>query len=209
MESSGNAGIPLLGTAYFPPIEYFHVLACFPAVAVDACESYQKQSWRNRCTIYSAGGVQALQIPVCHDNIRSGSVRDIRIDYSREWLHQHLIAIISAYRSSPFFEYYWDGIDAILQSRPEKLFDLNTALTRHIAAEMELRCEILTTDSFVKDAGQLDFRSRIHPKSKENPVFETKPYYQIFSGKSGFISNLSILDLLFHEGPQAADFLKA
>lgn len=209
MESSGNAGIPLLGTAYFPPIEYFHVLASFPAVAVDACESYQKQSWRNRCTIYSAGGVQALQIPVCHDNIRSGSVRDIRIDYSREWLHQHRIAIISAYRSSPFFEYYWDGIDAILQSRPEKLFDLNTALTRHIAAEMELRCEILTTDSFVKDAGQLDFRSRIHPKSKENPVFETKPYYQIFSGKSGFISNLSILDLLFHEGPQAADFLKA
>jgi hypothetical protein len=209
VESSGNAGIPLLGTAYFPPIEYFHVLACFPAVAVDACESYQKQSWRNRCTIYSAGGVQALQIPVCHDNIRSGSVRDIRIDYSREWLHQHRIAIISAYRSSPFFEYYWDGIDAILQSRPEKLFDLNTALTRHIAAEMELRCEILTTDSFVKDAGQLDFRSRIHPKSKENPVFETKPYYQIFSGKSGFISNLSILDLLFHEGPQAADFLKA
>ncbi len=209
MESSGNAGIPLLGTAYFPPIEYFHVLACFPAVAVDACESYQKQSWRNRCTIYSAGGVQALQIPVCHDNIRSGSVRDIRIDYSREWLHQHRIAIISAYRSSPFFEYYWDGIDAILQSRPEKLFDLNTALTRHIAAEMELRCEILTTDSFVKDAGQLDFRSRIHPKSKGNPVFETKPYYQIFSGKSGFISNLSILDLLFHEGPQAADFLKA
>ena len=208
MESSGKAGIPLLGTAYFPPIEYFHVLACFPAVAVDACESYQKQSWRNRCTIYSAGGVQALQIPVCHDNIRSGSVRDIRIDYSREWLHQHRIAIISAYRSSPFFEYYWDGIDAILQSRPEKLFDLNTALTRHIAAEMELRCEILTTDSFVKDAGQLDFRSRIHPKSKENPVFEPKPYYQIFSGKSGFISNLSILDLLFHEGPQAADFLK-
>lgn len=208
MESSGKGAIPLLSTAYFPPVEYFYILANWPEVAVDACESYQKQSYRNRCLIYSAGGVHALQIPVCHDNIRSGSIRDIRIDYSREWLHQHRIAIISAYRSSPFFEYYWDGIDAILQARHEKLFDLNMALTRHIAAEMELRCEIRPTDSFVKDAGPLDYRSRIHPKSKENPIFEAKPYYQIFSQKSGFIGNLSILDLLFHEGPQSTDFLK-
>lgn len=207
MESSDKS-IPILGTAYFPPVEYFHLLACCPKVMVEACESYQKQSYRNRCLIYASGGVQALQIPVCHDNIRSGSVSDIAVDYSREWLHQHRIAIISAYRSAPFFEYYWDGIDAILQSRPALLFDLNLALTRHIAAEMELRCEILPTETFVKDAGPLDFRSRIHPKSKEGPVFESKPYYQIFSQKSGFIGNLSILDLLFHEGPQAADFLR-
>jgi len=209
VESSDNCNIPLLSTAYFPPVEYFHILASYPSVSVDACESYQKQSYRNRCLIYSAGGVHALQIPVCHDNIRSGTVRDIRIDYSRDWLHQHRIAIISAYRSSPFFEYYWDGIDEILLSRPERLFDLNMALTRHIASEMELRCGISPTGTFVKDAGRLDFRSRIHPKSKETPLFGTKPYYQIFSQKSGFINNLSILDLLFHEGPQATDFLKA
>jgi hypothetical protein len=203
-----DKSIPILGTAYFPPVEYFHLLACHPTVMVEACESYQKQSYRNRCLIYAAGGIQALQIPVCHDNIRNGTVSDILIDYSREWLHQHRIAIISAYRSAPFFEYYWDGIEAVLQSKPGKLFDLNLALTRHIACEMELRCEILPTESYAKDCGPLDFRSRIHPKSKQSPVFESKPYYQIFSQKSGFIGNLSILDLLFHEGPQAADFLK-
>jgi hypothetical protein len=206
VESSDN--IPILGTAYFPPVEYFHLLACWPSVKVEACESYQKQSYRNRCLIYAAGGIQTLQIPVCHDNIRSGSVSDILIDWSREWLHQHRIAIISAYRSAPFFEYYWDGIDAILQSRPARLFDLNLTLTRHIASEMGLRCEINPTGNFVRESGPLDFRSRIHPKSKEGPIFSTKPYYQIFSQKSGFIPNLSILDLLFHEGPQAADFLK-
>lgn len=206
MESSDN--IPLLGTAYLPPVEYFHLLASYPSVAVEACESYQKQSYRNRCLIYSASGLQALQIPVCHDNIKTVPVSGIYIDYSREWLHQHRIAIISAYRSSPFFEYYWDGIDAILQSRPAKLFDLNLALTRHIATEMGLRCTITPTDRFVQDAGPLDFRNRIHPKSKKGPIFNSKPYYQIFSQKSGFISNLSIIDLLFHEGPQAADFLK-
>ena len=208
MESSDKRTIPLLGTAYFPPVEYFHLLTQYPSVYVEACESYQKQSYRNRCLIYASDGIQALQIPVCHDNIKSAAVRDIRIDYSREWLHQHRIAIISAYRSAPFFEYYWDGIDAILQSRPEKLFDLDLALTRHIVSEMDLRCILTPTDSFVKDAGPLDFRGRIHPKSKERPIFEPKPYYQIFSQKSGFIGNLSILDLLFHEGPQAADFLK-
>ena len=200
--------IPLLGTAYFPPVEYFHLLAQYPSVRVEACESYQKQSYRNRCLIYASGGIQTLQVPVCHDNIKSAPVSEILIDYSREWLHQHRIAIISAYRSAPFFEYYWDGIDAILQARPAKLFDLNMALTRHIAAEIELRCTVIPTDSYIKDDGPLDFRSRIHPKSKEDPVFVTKPYYQIFSQKSGFIGNLSILDLLFHEGPQAADFLK-
>ena len=207
MELSDRS-IPVLGTAYFPPVEYFHLLASYPTVMVEACESYQKQSYRNRCLIYASGGVQALQIPVCHDNIRSGTVSDILIDYSREWLHQHRIAIVSAYRSAPFFEYYWDGIETILLSKPGKLFDLNLALLRHIASEMELRCEILPTESYVKDWGRLDFRNRIHPKSKESPVFESKPYYQIFSQKSGFIGNLSILDLLFHEGPQAADFLK-
>ena len=208
MESSDRLDIPLLGTAYFPPVEYFHLLARYPSVEVEACESYQKQSYRNRCLIYAAEGIQALQVPVCHDNIKSAPVSEILIDYSREWLHQHRIAIISAYRSAPFFEYYWDGIDAILQSRPAKLFDLNLALIRHIASEMELRCTVTPTVTFEKDGGPLDFRSRIHPKSKEGPVFETKPYYQIFSQKSGFIGNLSILDLLFHEGPQAADFLK-
>ena len=189
-------------------MEYFHLLAKYPSVKVEACESYRKQSWRNRCLIYAAEGVQALQIPVCHDKIKTSPVSEILIDWSREWLHQHRIAIISAYRSSPFFEYYWDGIDAILQSRPARLFELNLALTRHIADEMELRCSITPTAEFTRDAGPLDFRSRINPKSKEAPVFEPKPYYQIFSHKSGFIANLSILDLLFHEGPQAADFLK-
>lgn len=175
---------------------------------VEACESYQKQSYRNRCLIYAAGGAQTLQIPVRHDNMKTSAVRDILIDSSREWLHQHRIAIISAYRSTPFFEYYWDGIDAVLNAGHEKLFDLDLALTRHLAAEMGLRCTLLTTEAFTGDAGPLDYRTRIHPKSKEGPLFEIKPYYQIFSHKSGFIGNLSVLDLLFHEGPQAADFLK-
>lgn len=205
---SSDSCIPLLSTAYFPPVEYFHLLASYPAVRVEACESYQKQSYRNRCLIYSASGTMPLQVPVCHDNIKSAPVRDILIDYSRDWMHQHRIAIISAYRSAPFFEYYWDDIDAILQSRPARLFNLNMALTRHIAREMELRCAILPTDGFSKDAGPLDFRSRIHPKAKEGPLFVSKPYYQIFSHNSGFIGNLSVLDLLFHEGPQAAGFLK-
>lgn len=197
--------IALLSCAYFPPVEYFHILAEYPLVAIEAFENYQKQSYRSRCVIYASEGPCVLQLPICHDSLRSEPISATRIDYSKNWLHQHKIAIMSAYRSSSFFEYYWDDIVAILDSKPERLFDLNFQLTKHIANELGLRCTITATDHYYQESED-DFRNRIHPKAKQT-IFEPKPYYQIFSEKAGFYGNLSILDLLFHEGPQAIDFL--
>lgn len=181
------------------------------SVLVEACENYQKQSYRNRCRIYAAGGPETLQIPVCHTDSRL--IRDIRIDYSREWLHQHRYAIVSAYRSSPFFEYYWDDIETILNSRPEFLFDLNLKLTECISSLMNLRVDFGTTTEFLipsEPAASNDLRYAIHPKKgSESSLFTFREYYQVFSAKHGFIPDLSILDLLFHEGPQASYFLTA
>lgn len=128
----------LLNTAYFPPIQYFAALsACcrqcsfsFPvenggshAVAyVEACENYQKQSYRNRCHFYSASGMQSLTFPVVHENgTHTLPISEIRVDYSRPWLQQHKRAIVSAYRTSAYFEYYQDELFAILDRRPETL----------------------------------------------------------------------------------------
>ena len=181
------------------------------SVLVEACENYQKQSYRNRCLIYAAGGAEVLQIPVCHGESRL--ISDIHIDYSREWLHQHEYAIVSAYRSSPFFEYYWDDIKAILDSRPEMLFDLNMQLTRCISSLMNLKVDFGVTKEFKapsESEDALDLRFAIHPKKGiEGRLFKFSEYYQVFSAKHGFIEDLSILDLLFHEGPQAADYLTA
>ncbi len=183
------------------------------SVLVEACENYQKQSYRNRCRIYAAGGPEVLQIPVCHGESRL--IRDIRIDWSREWLHQHKYAIISAYRSSPFFEYYWDDIESVLDSHHEFLFDLNMQLTERIASLMNLRTRFGVTGGFVAPSETLDaadpcdLRYAIHPKkSLPEGLFTFKEYYQVFSAKHGFIPDLSVLDLLFHEGPQASDYLK-
>lgn len=184
------------------------------SVLVEACENYQKQSYRNRCRIYAAGGPEVLQIPVCHEESRM--IRDIRIDWSREWLHQHKYAITSAYRSSPFFEYYWDDIEAILDSRHEFLFDLNMQLTECLASLMNLHTSFGTTTQFIipsepgtADCGSLDLRYSIHPKKAvDDRLFRFRGYYQVFSAKHGFIPDLSVLDLLFHEGPQASDYLR-
>ena len=202
-----------LTTAFFPPVCYFSVMKNHPQVYIEACESYQKQSYRTRCHIYATGGQEVLQVPVCHDNGMSVPISQVRIDYTSNWIHRHSLAIISAYMSSPFFEYYWDDISAILNSRPELLMDLNTRLLTLIADNLSLGTEILQTETFSKEVAGEDFRFSIHPKTKylttetSRIIANQTPYYQVFSAKHGFIPNLSILDLLFHEGPQAAEYL--
>ena len=130
----------LLTAAYFPPIQYFAALSasvrqCIfssaPAVVyIEACENYQKQSYRNRCHFYSASGMQSLSFPVVHgDRTVSLPVTEIRVDYSRPWLQQHKRAIISAYRTSAYFEYYCDDLFGILDSRQETLWELASART--------------------------------------------------------------------------------
>lgn len=196
----------LLSTAYFPPVDYFRAIARSGGAVVEAYESFQKQSFRNRCVIYAGDGAQTLQLPVLHSGSRL--IRDIRIDYTKNWLHLHRRAIASAYGPSPFFEYYWDDIDSILGKRHEFLFDLNTELTMAFAGFLHLKTPIVfTSDYEAAPAGVLDLRGAIHPK-KESPFGDSfKEYYQVFNSRFGFLPNLSILDLLFCEGPEAINYL--
>jgi hypothetical protein len=114
----------LLSTAYFPPVEYFVAMVNNKRVKLEQYESYSKQSYRNRCNIFASDGTLSLTIPV----ITAGNntpIRDIKIDYSKKWLLQHKRALVSAYMSSPFFEYYQDDIFNVLESGEEYLFDMN------------------------------------------------------------------------------------
>ena len=220
----------LLDTAYFPPIQYFAALSasagqCF---FLEASENYQKQSYRNRCHFYSASGLQSLSFPVVHGNgTVSLPIREIRVDYSRPWLQQHKRAIISAYRTSAFFEYYQDELFSILDSRPVTLWELNFAIIRFFMDKIGIPVEIRQTSEFTSPSGlcrdgvwsglpycsgydACDLRDVIHPKRPDDilrRLGKEKPYFQVFSLKYGFIPNLSIMDLLFNEGPDSISYI--
>lgn len=204
----------LLSTAYFPPTEYFAVLAKYSVIYLEACENYQKQSYRNRCRFLAADGVQDLRVPVVHENgTFSLPIREIRVDYSTPWVVKTERAIASAYSSSPFFEYYRDQLFAILDAHPETLFELNLRLIRFFMQKCGFQTEIRLTEDFIRpgDVDGLDLREVIHPKRPDTLLEDLglkKPYYQVFARKYGFKSSLSVMDLLFNEGPNALSFLR-
>lgn len=200
----------VLSTAYCPPVEYFMAAAMTGRILVETQESYIKQTYRNRCRIYACDGILSLTVPV---SVRDGGrdILSVRIDYTKPWLQQHERALISAYRTSAFFEYYQDDILSVLDSRPEYLFDLNTSLTVKLMELLGIRCEISFTNGYVREYPPdfLDLRDCIHPKKTVPDIFRNryKPYYQVFSERFGYIPGLSAMDLLFNEGPDAISYL--
>jgi hypothetical protein len=162
--------------------------------------------------------VQALTFPVVHQGgTHKLPISEIKVDYATPWLLQHQRAIVSAYRTSAYFEYYQDELFAIMDSRPEKLIDLNTALLRFFIEKTGLRVDLRMTEDYSPEgiAGGVecdDLREVIHPKRPNTILSDLaleKPYFQVFSPKYGFHSDLSIMDLLFNEGPDSILFLKS
>ena len=233
----GLLGSCLLSTAYFPPVEYFAALANSNRVIIEKCEMFQKQSYRTRCHIYGANGLLVLTIPVRRNiseeavgvqNEAEGKLQaeshsrpshkllidNIAIDYSKPWLQQHKRAIDAAYMNTPFFEYYRDDIFDVLSSGEESLFNLNLKLIELFKEFIGISAPIgFTAEWSATPDSVLDLRDAIHPKSKKEDMLDRlqikKPYYQVFTNKQGFIPNLSVLDLLCNEGPNAISFLKA
>ncbi len=199
---------PLLSTAYLPPVEYFAFLLAEGAT-IEREERYQKQSYRNRTTIMNGNGVLNLIIPTVHDG-RMGIVKAVRIDYSTPWPRAHWRSIESAYNNTPYYLYYKDALKPIFDQKVELLYDFNLQLTQTLLKLMRLKIDIPSTNTFVPYNAN-DLRLLIHPKNakKEDYPFRLQtPYYQVFEDKFGFIPNLSIIDLLFNEGPQAVLYLR-
>lgn len=200
----------LLTTAYFPPIEYFALLAKYSVVYMEACENYQKQSWRNRCQILTANGVELLNVPVVHENgTFSLPIKEIRVEYTTPWVLRTERAIESAYSSSPFFIYYKDALFSILDSHPATLWELNRCLIDFFCSKIGISPSILETVDYSQADG--DYRELIHPK-RPNTIMRDlgleRPYWQVFRDKFGFVPGLSIMDLLFNEGPESICWLR-
>ncbi len=211
----------LLSIAFLPPLSWFAVAAkdftlspdrVFPSVVrLEACEHFVKQSYRNRCRILTANGVENLQVPVVHDDgLYRLPVTQVRVDYTTPWIPKMERALASAYESAAFFDDYRNGLFGILESMPETLWELDLRLIRFLLDRMHLSVDLQPTVSYEPSAEE-DYRSAIHPKKPDTVLHDLaleKPYFQVFAGKYGFQSNLSAVDLLFNEGPDSILYLK-
>lgn len=200
----------LLSTTYFGPVQWYQKLCGYDEVLIERHDSYRKQTYRNRCLIATTNGVQALTVPVEHT--KGDSI--VRISDHGNWRHQHWQAITSAYGDSPFFQFYEDDLRPFFTERWELLHDYNEAIRQKICELMDIHPKVSFTDHFIDinevsaEGAMTDFRDSIDPKHlQENHSFTPRRYYQVYESKLGFLSNLSILDLLLNMGPESIFYL--
>ena len=198
----------LLSTAYLAPVEYYFQMCNHPRVIIESHCNYIKQTYRNRCVIASANGVQTLSIPIVKPDSLKCPTKDIRIAEHGSWRHIHWNAIVSAYNSTPFFEFYEDDFHRFYEKPAGFLFDFNEELRELICSLLDISPVVNYSSEYVSTSQPdvLELREDIHPKKK--PVLQNfRPYYQVFETKYGFQANLSIIDLLFNKGPEAVFWL--
>ncbi|AOW20219.1 WbqC family protein [Urechidicola croceus] len=178
-------------------------------IVFEVQDNFQKQTYRNRSYIYSANGKLLLNIPVLHNKngIRQ-STKDVRIENSFQWQKLHFKSLQSAYRSSPFFEFYEDDLSPLYEQKQNFLLDFNLKCHEFImdAIQEEITTEQTTQYDINPSINDCRFLANAKQHTRK---FDFKPYVQVFDDKHGFISNLSILDLLFMKGPNTFDYLKS
>ena len=191
---------------FLPPISYFKLLLNADNPVIDIYEYYPKQTCRNRCLIYTANGVMPLVIPV-HKAEHHTAFKDIKIAYKSNWQNPMWRSIVSAYGSSPFFTYYDYLLEPVFKQDTEYLLHYNTQLSELILKLLKQPFSFTFSSSYIEKNIQADYRNHFG-KHYRNLSTELKKYHQPFEEKHGFQQDLSILDLLFNEGPNAIDYLK-
>lgn len=200
----------LIDLHYLPSIAYFSRLLPYETIRLEVHEHYQKQTYRNRCYILTSQQVDRLTVPVRHASGLKVPYQHLEIDYNQPWVDKHWRALCTAYSKAPYFEYFATSFHAVLAERYPYLFELNIALLQTCLAllQVEKRLELSTRYEKAPGAPVVDARGHIHPRHRleTNPYFQPIPYPQVFG--SEFHPNLSILDLLFNEGPNARVILQ-
>ena len=188
---------------YFGPISYFAELIRAEKFWLEAYEHFPKQTYRNRCYIQGANGKLRLAIPTRHDGARI--LKEILVSDDYNWQKEHFKSLVSAYKSSPYFEFYEDDLAAVFESKEKYLLDLNLKTIEFISSKLKLDLKLNLTENYETVSGELDFRNRFN--AKEEPKGEFPEYFQVFDEKFDFMPDLSILDLLFNQGPKSTEYL--
>jgi hypothetical protein len=195
----------IMPSCYFGSIAYYAVLAKHPVV-IDLNENYRKQTYRTRCDIYGANGRLSLSVPVVRPHMQKTPVKEIALRYDEEWRNIHWRSLTSAYRRSPYFEYYEDLIAPIFEAKYSSLRELNEAAHLFVCDALQMRFDITSADEYVEQG--TDFRGEFKPSKNSVNLKAIQRYFQVFEEKEGFLPNLSILDLIFNQGPESVAYLQ-
>lgn len=192
---------------YFSPISQYSEIINTDEVIFEVHDNFQKQSFRNRCYIFNTNGKQLLNIPVKHPNNSSRKqTKDTLIENATHWQDQHFKSLKTAYRNSPFFEFYVDDLAHIFEKKYTYLQDINIDTFLFVSEALQMNSNFKKTSSYTEVLESNDHRNLAAIKTQPKNLVE--PYIQMFDDKHGFLPNLSILDLLFMEGPNAISFLE-
>lgn len=198
----------IIHPSYFPSIAHFVAMANAEEVILEIDDNFLKQTYRNRSYIYGANGKLALNIPVVHSQKNRQKYRDVKIFNEENWQIIHWKSLLSAYSTSPFFEYYKDELEPLFQLQADYILDFNLKCFEVICDCLQLELKTSKTEVYQTEfKNTVDFRYLVNAKKEESFHFDS--YTQVFSNKHGFMPNLSILDLLFNEGPNAANYLES
>ena len=206
-----GGGASVLSSTYFGPIQWYQKLHRMPCI-IEQHDHFVKQTYRNRCVIATANGTQTLTVPIERYDGTKCPMRDIRISDHGNWRHLHWNALVSAYGETPFFEFYADDLRPFFEKQHTFLFDLNLDIMHTMCQLLDVRPQVTLSEQYIvlpsEDDAVVDFREAIRPKHPlPDADFNPTPYYQVRAQRHGFLPNLSILDLLFNEGPEGIFYL--
>ncbi|MES2761121.1 MAG: WbqC family protein [Bacteroidota bacterium] len=197
----------LLSTAYLPNVTYLSQVINHDVVILERHENYVKQTYRNRCEIVTANGKLSLSIPLVKQADKE-LISQKKISYSEDWQKQHWRTIVSAYKNSPYFEFFEDEFKPFYENKFEFLLDYNTQLLQTVLNILRIKKQIEFTQNFEPNPiNEIDLRSL--SDIEKDQVINAKPYYQVFADKLGFTSNVSCLDALFNIGLDTIDNCEA
>ena len=196
----------LIHPNYFPNIHQFTQIIKANNILFEVSDNYQKQTFRNRTYIYGANGKLGLFIPVIHTHKQRELFKDVKISYDSNWMDLHLKSLQSAYRSSPYFEYFEDDFIKLYSEKEKFLADFNIKCIKLISNLLDLDLDYKISGEYVEKTNDIIDLRDLSNARKEKKI-DTPKYIQVFESKHGYINNLSIIDLIFSEGPNSVSLI--
>jgi len=196
----------LIHPNYFPNIHQFTQIIKADNILFEVSDNYQKQTFRNRTYIYGANGKLGLFIPVIHTHKNRELFKDVKISYDSNWMDLHLKSLQSAYRSSPYFEYFEYDFIKLYSEKEKFLADFNIKCIKLISNLLDLDLNFKISNEYVEKTNDIIDLRDLSNARKEKKI-DTPKYIQVFESKHGYINNLSIIDLIFSEGPNSVSLI--